>query len=277
MVASFVVVPQWQGSGSARAMRLVDGTDAIRGDLPSALTRAVMVPLEAGDAQGSGIHRMSSIAVVRDRLSEALADITGPAITIGGDCGVELGALGHVLAAPGGDNVAVVWFDAHPDLNTPESSPSGAFGGMVLRTLLGDGPAALVPPTPLRADRLVLVGARAFDPAEDEFLAGTKIRRIEASKASAKSLVAAVKQTGASSVYLHIDLDVLDPGEFTGLSYPEPFGLGADTLIDSIKALVAASPLAGAGITEFAPASVNEAVDDMPTILRIVGALTSVH
>jgi arginase len=40
-----------------------------------------------------------------------------------------------------GDGLAVVWFDAHGDLNTPESSPSGAFHGMVLRTLLGQGPA----------------------------------------------------------------------------------------------------------------------------------------
>ena len=49
MPAAFVVVPQWQGSGSSRAMRLVDGAEAIRGDLPTASTFSVNVPLEAGD------------------------------------------------------------------------------------------------------------------------------------------------------------------------------------------------------------------------------------
>src|SRR6187431_364480 len=141
MPATFVVVPQWQGSGSSRAMRLVDGAEAIRGDLPSASTRVVEIPLEAGDAQGSGVHRLSSIELVRDRLVESLRNVTGPAITIGGDCGVELAAISHI----GDRDVAVVWFDAHPDLNTPESSPSSAFTGMVLRTLLGDGHASLVP------------------------------------------------------------------------------------------------------------------------------------
>ncbi|TAL45010.1 MAG: arginase family protein [Salinibacterium sp.] len=275
MAITFVVVPQWQGSGSARAMRLVDGAEAIRGDLPSAMTRVVDVPLEAGDEQGTGIHRMSSVAVVRDRLAEVLESITGPAVTIGGDCGVELGAIAHVLSGEGAENVAVVWFDAHPDLNTVESSPSGAFGGMVLRTLLGEGPAALVPATPLTTDRVILVGARAFDVSEAEFLDRTSLRSIGVADATAKSVVAAVKKTGARSVYIHVDLDVLDPGAFTGLGYPEPFGMTADTLVKTVKALVAGFELAGAGITEFAPAAASDAVDDLPTILRLVGAFTS--
>ena len=89
MVATFVIVPQWQGSGSSRAMRLVDGAEAIRGDLPASSTRIVEVPLEAGDEQGSGVHRLSSVAMVRDSLVLELATVDGPAITIGGDCGVD--------------------------------------------------------------------------------------------------------------------------------------------------------------------------------------------
>src|ERR1700744_4550298 len=96
MAATFVVVPQWQGSGSARAMRLVDGADAIRGDLPSASTVVVPVPLEAGEAQGTGVSRFSSIQLVRDRLAMTLSTIDGVAITIGGDCGVELASVEHV-------------------------------------------------------------------------------------------------------------------------------------------------------------------------------------
>ncbi|MCZ0970589.1 arginase family protein [Streptomyces albulus] len=81
----------------------------------------------------------------------------GPLRTVGGDCGVELAPVSHAVARHGAD-LAVVWFDAHADLNTPASSPSGGFHGMVLRTLLGQGPAALLPPPDGRLDarRLVL-------------------------------------------------------------------------------------------------------------------------
>ena len=273
MAVSFVVVPQWQGSGSSRAMRLVDGADAIRGDLPAASTRVVAVPLEAGDDQGTGIHRVSAIAMVRDRLCELLADTPAPVVTIGGDCGVELGAVGHVIA--GSADVAVLWFDAHPDLNTADTSPSRAFAGMVLRTLLGDGPEQLVPAVLLDPARIVLVGARSFDPAEDFFLAGSGIRSIGVDEVSAQALIAAVVASGATSVYLHIDFDVIDPSDFSGIGNPEPFGIGAGVLVETIRGLLARFPLAGAGITGFAPATVDSAVEDMPTILRIIGALAS--
>jgi arginase len=271
MAATFVVVPQWQGSGSSRAMRLVDGADAIRGDLPSATTRVVEIPLEAGDSQNSGVHRISSIALVRERLASVLTEVEGPVITIGGDCGVELAAIEHVA----GSEVAVVWLDAHPDLNTPESSPSGAFTGMVLRTLLGDGPELLVPAVPLDPAKVILAGARAFDPGEDEYIAAHDVVTLAVDAISGEQLVAAVEATGAASVYVHIDLDVLDSEDISGLGYPEPFGVRAGDLVDALKILLARFPLAGAGITEFAPASPTDAVDDLPTILRLVGALVS--
>lgn len=271
MAATFFVVPQWQGSGSSRAMRLVDGAEAIAGDLPASRTRRVAVPLESGDSQGTAVHRLSSIELVRDRLAQALAENDGTGIVIGGDCGVELAALSHVLER----DVAVLWFDAHPDLNTPESSPSHAFTGMVLRTLLGDGPTPLVPAVPLDPKRLVLVGTRSFDAAEDEYIAANGVRCIGVDDFGTDALIEAVEATGADAVYVHIDLDVLDPGEFLGLGYPEPFGLTAGALIDALKALFARFPLVGAGITEFAPASLDAAVEDLPTILRIVGALAA--
>ncbi|MCU1409555.1 MAG: Arginase [Rhodoglobus sp.] len=271
MAATFVVVPQWQGSGSSRAMRLVDGAEAIRGDLPTASTRSVVVPLEAGDAEGSGVQRLSSIAIVRDRLIAELALVDGVAITIGGDCSVELGAIPRVADR----DAAIVWFDAHPDLNTPESSPSHAFTGMILRTLLGEGPASLVPAETVDPARVVLAGARSFDPGEDAFVAERGIRAITADQVSPESVIAAVEATGASTVYVHIDLDVLDPADITGLGAPEPFGVRATVLVETIRALLARFPLAGAGITEFAPASPEDAVEDLPTILRLIGALNS--
>jgi arginase len=272
MAATFVVVPQWQGSGSTRAMRMIDGAEAIRGDLPSASTVTVSVPLEAGEAQGTGVSRFSSLQLVRDRVAMTLSTIEGVAITIGGDCGVELAPVEHF--ADQGD-LAVVWFDAHGDLNTPESSVSSVFGGMVLRTLLGEGEPGLVPSTPLKPGQVILVGPRELDPPEDAYVAESKIPLLEASEVTAKQLLAAVKSTGATRVYIHVDLDVLDPAEFAGLDSPVPFGLSASTLVELIREVKAKYDVVGAGITQFSPTSPDQAEEDLPTILRIIGALAA--
>jgi arginase len=271
--ATFVVIPQWQGSGSSRALRLSDGAEAIRGDLPASSTRVVDVPLEAGDEQGSGLARLGSLLLVRDRTRQVLAEVPDWALAIGGDCGIALAPVEHALDTSDGD-LAVVWFDAHPDLNTLETSPSGAFSGMVLRTLLGDGVDALVPAVPLAADRLVLAGVRSVDDGEDEFLSGSPIARVPVGELEI-GLVPAVERTGAASVYLHIDLDVLDPAELASLSDPVPFGLSVAELVQAIRSLKARFRIAGASIAGFSPSSVEAASDDLPGILRIIGALTA--
>jgi arginase len=254
-------------------MRLSDGAEAIRGDLPASSTRVVDVPMEAGDELGSGLPRLGSLQLVRDRVREALDGVEGWPLLIGGDCGAELAA---VERAASDGTVAVVWFDAHPDLNTPESSTSGAFGGMVLRTLLGDGVDALVPAVPLAPGLVVVAGSRSTDDSEEQYLRSSGIARVGADELSAPhALLSAIEATGAASVYLHIDLDVLDPAELAGLSDPVPFGVTAAALVQAVKAVKARYPLVGAGITGFSPATEAAAADDLPTILRIIGALTS--
>ena len=158
MPATFVVVPLWQGSVSARAMSHADGASAIQGDLPISKTIVVDVPTEAGESLGTGVQRYSTIRRVRELADAALDKIPDWAITIGGDCGAAVAGAAHAQARTGGD-VAVLWLDAHPDLNTPESSPSGGFGGMALRAILGDGPEglALDEATRVAPDRVVLV------------------------------------------------------------------------------------------------------------------------
>lgn len=149
----FFVVPQWQGSPAARAMHLVDGAEAIAGDLPRASTARVEVPASAGEALDTGIRRFSALSRTAAALREALAAHEGPTgdgdgdgdenfLVIGGDCGVAVPAIAHAAARRGAldDSLAVVWFDAHGDLNTPDASPSGAFAGMALRAVIDDLP-----------------------------------------------------------------------------------------------------------------------------------------
>lgn len=260
----FLVAPQWQGSPAARAMLLVDGAAAIAGDLPRNKTTVLDLPLEAGESLGTGIRRLSSMLRVRDLVRDAWQDDT---IVIGGDCGVAAFALSAIDTA----DVAVLWCDAHPDLHDASSSPSGAFAGMALRAILGDGDPHLALSPPVSPDRVVTLGARSID--EEERAALERTRSIPAAVADADAVGAAIDDTGASRVWVHIDLDVLDPGEFEGVSAPAPFGLTADVLIAIIRRVREGTPLAGASICGFAPRSPEHAVNDLGTILRLIGAL----
>lgn len=267
MSVRYLVVPQWQGSPSARAMTLVDGAVAIAGDLPESATTRLDVPLEAGDAEGTGIHRHSSLRLVRERVARALEDEDSAVVTVGGDCGVSVPAIAHAASRHPHGELAVVWFDAHADANSVESSPSGAFAGMAARALVDEG---LVP-----ADRLVLAGTRAWDDAELAWSAGAGVRRVDAGGvASGTALLEAV--AGADAVYLHLDLDVLDPAEFDGLAFAEPFGVSLEQLLAAIRGLLDGRAFAGATIAGFAPHSPERAADDLATVLRILGALRPV-
>lgn len=267
----FVIVPQWQGSPSARGMLLIDGANTIAGDLPRSTTTRIEVPLEAGESLETGVQRASALQRVRTQICEELAGGTEPAVVIGGDCGVAVPAIEHALGAHPG--LAVVWCDAHGDLNVPESSPSGAFGGMALRAVLGEGEPSLREAA-VPASRTLLVGARDLDAAEEEFVETAGIRIVYAEDlADADALADAVAATGADAVYVHIDLDVLDPAEITGVNMAAPFGARTVELAAAIRALRQRVPLVGASICGFAPASTDSAVDDMGAILRLVGAV----
>ena len=282
MTSSFVVVPQWQGSGSSRAMRLVDGAESIRQQLPKAATHLVDAPLEAGDAEGTGILRYSSIRLVRERLQRQLSELEGAPIVVGGDCGVEYGAIEHAARA---GRVVLLWADAHADLNTAESSPSGAFHGMVLRALIDDGI--------VDAADVLLLGVRDLDDAEAEFINAHAMRRVSTDEVgvAVAERAAAAREAGHEPVlYVHVDLDVLDSAVFTGVGFPAPFGLDLASLTQAVSDARAALVLTGAGLTEYAPATVNgengdDALassdndtvapsDDLSAILRIVAALS---
>lgn len=266
-MARFLVTPQWQGSPAARAMLLVDGASAISGDLPRKATTVLDVPLEAGEALGTGVHRLSALQRIRDLVGTELVPDT---VIIGGDCSVTVAALSALEGGHG--DLAIVWCDAHPDLHTPETSPSGAFSGMALRAILGEGERLLALSPGVPRENVVVVGARAIDDAEREPL--DSVRTLWAHDlADPEALAEAVVATGASRVWVHIDVDVLDPAELSGVSSPAPFGVDAATLSTAIRALRARVPLAGATIAGFAPRSPVDAVDDLGVILRLIGAV----
>ncbi|WP_214416720.1 arginase family protein [Sphaerisporangium fuscum] len=255
MLSTMVLqVPQWQGSSVADARRLALGAEMLAPLVPAG--RVVQVPVpDAEGVERDGVRALDVLTGVAARARAALDEVSGePVVTVGGDCGVELEPVSAALTRHG-DALAIVWFDAHGDLNTPASSPSHAFHGMVLRTLLGEGHPELVPGRALRPEQVILAGARALDPSEASYVAeaGLAWHSVADLTASPDSLVSAVTATGATAVYVHIDLDVLDPGTFGSQSYPEPGGLGVEALREAVRALTTRFTLAGLGITEYAP------------------------
>jgi arginase len=152
-------------------------------------------------------------------------------IVLGGCCCAHVGAVEGLATRFG--RLAVTWFDAHGDLNTPESSPSGNQWGMPLRMLLDSGTVS--------PEDTVLVGARSLDPPEKEFIAATGLR------CGPDEVGAALD--GVDAVYVAFDCDVLDPEDEVAAYMPEPGGLSVSESTDMLAGIATARPLAGVGLT----------------------------
>ena len=172
-------------------------------------------------------------------------------LILGGCCCAHIGAVERL--ASGNDTLAVVWIDAHGDLNTPATSPSGNAWGMPLRMLLDDG---LVEP-----DDVALIGARSLDPGEVEFIGSSGIH-------TGRGAVQRALE-GAGAVYVALDADSVEPGELD-VFMPEPDGLALDELEELLRGIAAttSTPVAGAGLTGLVRSSANE-----PRLTRLCVAL----
>lgn len=131
--------PEWQSSGESNAVYI--GTKQLIEEFfdPSAFVQ-VDVPAEESLKTTDGVYGLHSIAPrFKSTLSTLQSKSPSTIFMVGGTCGVEVAPVAYLNEKYQGD-LGVVWFDAHGDLNTPSTSPSGHFHGMALRTLLGDGP-----------------------------------------------------------------------------------------------------------------------------------------
>lgn len=257
-MTTVLCVPQWQGSGAAGAPRLMAGARRTAALLPA--DSIVTVPVSEAAGEFTGGVRALDVLVENVRLvGAALAGIDDFVITAGGDCGVDLAPIAAARARHG-DALTVLWIDAHPDLYTPATLPSGSFHGMILRTLLGDGPAELVPAEPLTPAQVIIAGVRTGDPTEFAYAERMGIRTFGV--ADLDRMVTDL----AGPLYVHIDLDVLDPPEFGSTCYPVADGVPVERLADLVAGL---DGVVGAALTEHAPAGENPAEAD---VIRRLGA-----
>jgi arginase family enzyme len=152
-------------------------------------------------------------------------------LVLGGCCCSHVGAV-EALAARH-DRLGIVWLDAHGDLNTPETSPSGNAWGMPLRMLIDAGA--------VRAEDVALVGARNLDPPEVEFIERSGIHD------DADAVLDRV-----DCVYVALDCDVFEPSEL-GVFMPEPGGPTLQQVERQLGSIRASGSVVGAGLTGLAP------------------------
>jgi len=258
MDVDLIVVPY---EGGRRGVGMGAGPEQlIRGGLAEHLDRAGhdvrLVPVLAPEpANGREIAAAFALMVQVSR-AVAAARVHGRLpLILSGNCGVA--AVGAVAGL--GERTAVVWFDAHGDLNTPETTDSGFFDGMALSIALGrcwKGMAARVPGfQPLSPRNVALVGARDLDRGERELLEEGEVRTIPAGELRAlfPGFLESVKGH-ASAAYVHVDLDVLDPSVGRANAYAAPGGLSAEEVVWTVRQAASAVAVGALALTAYDPA-----------------------
>jgi arginase family enzyme len=168
------------------------------------------------------------------------ADLPERPLVLGGDCCSHVGAVEGLAARQG--RLSLVWLDAHGDLNTPESSPSGNQWGMPLRMLLDSGA--------VEAGDVVLVGARNLDPPEEEFIHSSGLHVGDDGIGDALD--------GAGCTYVALDVDVLEPSEMS-VFMPEPGGPTCSDVERVLRSVAGRTKILGAGFTglTFEPSNIE--------------------
>lgn len=200
-------------------------------------------------------------------------------VVLGGNCSCVVGTVAGLEL---GTRSGVVWFDAHGDVNTPETTPTGFFDGMPVAVLTGRcwRPLASAIPgfEPVADDNVLLAAVRALDPLERELLDTSQIARVEPEEMVAgksgltRALVTLARRV--DSVHVHVDLDAIDPADGRANEFAEPGGPSLADLETSIRAVGEHCTVNSVSLTSY-----NPAVDDderaLTAALRLLETLAT--
>jgi arginase len=184
-----------------------------------------------------------------------LADFTAQSIlngsrpvSIAGDCCTTLGMLAGLQRA--GCDPTLIWFDAHGDFNTWETTPSGFLGGMPLAMLVGRGEQTMLKAqelSPLAEDRVVLTDARDLDPGEKQLVEEADVTHLP----DVGSLLDSTLPDGP--LYIHIDMDIINPANAPAMNYLAAGGPSADELQTVMKHLRRTEKIAAVSVSTWNP------------------------
>jgi arginase len=181
-------------------------------------------------------------------------------LVLAGDDTASIGVVSGLKLACGAETpIGVVWLDAHGDFNTPETSYSGILAGMTLAILAGlGGPlwreaAGLAAPIP--TDRIVLAGTRELDEQERDLLGSTSVRIVPPADLRAGRLAGVVDRLAdhCDALYLHVDLDVLDPRFIPSASTPAAGGLTTEELAAAMATVLKTGKVAAVTVCALNP------------------------
>ncbi len=175
--------------------------------------------------------------------------------TLGGSCDADVPSVAYLNRRYG--DMTLLWIDAHGDLNTPASSPSKYFYGMPVRTLIGEGDGSIVKslPSTLSPGQVILMGTRDLDPGEQLYIESRAIPVLSVSdiEKHSKAVFDVIRSRGSANLYIHVDLDVLEPTQFPYVPLPVPAGLCMETLQSLLNKLNAEFNVVGLGLMECQP------------------------
>jgi arginase family enzyme len=167
-------------------------------------------------------------------------------LILGGECSLIAGSLSAAFVR--WPELVLLFLDAHADFNTPETSPSGYFGGMCLAHACGSTAAAMPweAPAAFPGEQVWLVGGRALDPGEPGNLERAGVHQV----APGAPMLPAI---AGASVWLHVDLDIIDPCEMIAVSHPVPGGIGFSALRRLLEQISSATAVKGVEICGYLP------------------------
>lgn len=249
---------QWAGSsngyrypiGTERIQRLVQHHSIIVPDLSYS---------NADMASVNGVNASDLLIDGFEKVKTALCDepFNDVFYNLGCDCGGELIPMSLLNDKYGGD-LRVLWFDAHPDIHSVDSSDSGAFHGMILRSLLGQAPEQFQSyiQTPLALKNVLYAGVRAPDRGEQDYLAHNPIAQIGVGELKQQlPSVEKIEPLLGGPVYIHFDYDVLEPRLHPNTVFPTEGGIALDIALTWIKFVRQHCQVVGYSLTEYAPVS----------------------
>ncbi|MBV4203726.1 arginase family protein [Bacteroides salyersiae] len=264
-----LIYPQWQGGIVAHWMPDIPAEDASRGYYlgaqllnmlaPESSQEVIEVPVSLDINDRETEKGISSRRVILKQTKAALEKLREKApdriVTLGGDCSVSVVPFTYLAEKYPGE-VAVVWIDAHPDVNLPYDEYEG-YHAMALTACLGMGDEEIMRllPGKFDASKALIVGLRSWDTGMKERQEKLGIKGLSPEKVAGDSSVILewLKETGASKVVIHFDLDVLDPAEIIAGVGVEPDGMRIDEVVRVINDIASKYDLVGLTVAEPMP------------------------
>jgi arginase len=257
--------PQWQGSGLTDDLKT--GAETLASYFNTGFTA---IPLSGKElTMVNNIIGLYPLVEQAESFRQIIIDSKPAKIsTIGGDCGIEIIPISWLNKLYGND-LFIIYIDAHADLNTPASSPSKAFHGMPLRLLLNDGNELLKQKlfSFIQPGQICYVGLRDADEGEKACI--EEHNMVCLPTADYDMIALTVKQSGKNNIYIHLDLDVLEPKEFRHSLFPSDNGLAVKDVANIITSLKQNFNVVGICVTE-CTATTAEDLQPIESILQQV-------